>query len=316
MSTPRHVLALAGGVGGSKLARGLADVLPPEALTVVVNTGDDTEHFGLHVSPDIDTVVYAIAGLNDPERGWGLAEDTWAFMDAIEKLGGPAWFRLGDRDLATKAERTRRLRDGATLSAATQAIAAALGVAHVIAPMSDQRVRTLLDTDEGRLAFHDYFVRRRCEPRVIGTYFDGAAQARPSPAFAAALAADDLNAIVVCPSNPFLSIAPILAIAGVRDALAARRAPLVAVSPIVAGQAIKGPAARMMNDFGLEASPRGLLAFYGELIDGIVIDDADADCAGSLGVPVLVTQTIMKTRTDSARLAKQVLDFARGIARA
>jgi LPPG:FO 2-phospho-L-lactate transferase len=313
VSTARRVLALAGGVGGSKLARGLADVLPSQSLTIVINTGDDTEHFGLYVAPDIDTVVYAIAGLNDPARGWGLAQDSWAFMDAIEKLGGPTWFRLGDRDLATKAERTRRLREGATLSVATQAIASALGVQHTIAPMSDQRVRTMLDTDAGRLAFHDYFVRRRCEPRVIGTHFEGATEARPSPTFAAALAADDLDAIVLCPSNPFLSIAPIMAITGVRAAQSARRAPLVAVSPIVAGQAIKGPAARMMQDFGYEASPRGLMQIYGELLDGIVIDSADAHYADTLGAPVLVTQTIMKDRADSDRLAKGVLEFASGL---
>ncbi|HYE00920.1 MAG TPA: 2-phospho-L-lactate transferase CofD family protein, partial [Alphaproteobacteria bacterium] len=235
-----HVLALCGGVGGAKLAFGLAAELSAEDLTVAVNTGDDFEHLGLTVCPDIDTVLYTLSGLSDRERGWGLAGETWNFMAATRRLGGEDWFQLGDQDLATHVERSHRLAAGESLSAVTARLARALGLTAAIAPMSDQPVRTVVETDQGELAFQHYFVRERCAPAARGVRFEGADRARPSPALEAALARPDLAAMVVCPSNPYLSVDPILAVPGVREALKRRSAPVVAVSPIIAGQALKG----------------------------------------------------------------------------
>ena len=271
------ILALAGGVGGARLANGLAQRLAPRELVVAVNTGDDFEHFGLLVSPDLDTVMYTLAGRSDAERGWGLAGETWRFMDALEALGGDAWFRLGDGDLATHVVRTARRRAGETLSAVTTDLCRRLGVRHEVVPMSDDPVRTIVHTAEGPLAFQDYFVRQRCEPAVAGLVFRGAAEARPSPGLDAALARADLGAIVICPSNPWLSILPILEIPGVRERLRERRVPLVAVSPIVGGQAVKGPAAKIMRELGVEASAIGIAEFYGDLLDGLVIDGIDRE---------------------------------------
>jgi len=298
------ILALAGGVGGAKLARGLARKLVPEALTVVVNTGDDFSHFGLHVSPDLDTVMYTLAGRDNPETGWGLAGETWNFMEALEALGVETWFRLGDQDLATHVERTRLLAGGKTLSQVTEALSARIGVRHAIVPMSDDAVRTMLDTDRGRLEFQDYFVRRRAQPVVSGIDFAGIADASPSPAFVAALNDDGLAAIIVCPSNPILSLQPILDLPGVRALLAGRRAPLVAVSPIIGGKTVKGPAAAVMRSLGHEPSAAGIAAFYRDLaLDGLVIDTVDAVAADA----------IMRDAEDSARLAGEVLSFARSI---
>ncbi len=304
------ILALAGGVGGARLADGLAAVLPPGELTVVVNTGDDFEHLGLHVSPDLDTVMYTLAGLNDEVQGWGLAGETWNFLAAVERLGGETWFRLGDRDLATHVERTRRLK-AETLSAITADFCTRLGIAQRIVPMSDDPVRTMVDSDEGRLAFQDYFVRRRCAPVVSGLHFEGAAMARPSPGFAGALAAPDLSAIIICPSNPLLSILPILELPGMRALLAARRVPLIAVSPIVGGRAIKGPAAKIMAELDLAVSPAGIADFYGPLLDGLVIDAVDKDDAPTItGPSTFVTDTIMRDGDTRRRLAEEVLLFA------
>jgi LPPG:FO 2-phospho-L-lactate transferase len=311
---PGPILAFAGGVGGAKLARGLAMILAPDALTVAVNTGDDFEHLGLHVSPDLDTVMYTLAGRNDQETGWGLAGETWRFMEALEALGGETWFKLGDQDLATHIERTRLLAEGRTLSEVTGVLAARFGIDHAIVPMSDDPVRTMLDTDQGRLAFQDYFVRLRATPEVSGIDFAGSANAAPSAPLAAALASDRLAAIVLCPSNPVLSILPILDVPGVRALIGDRRVPLVAISPIIGGKAVKGPAVAVMRSLGHEASAAGVAAFYRDLaLDGLVIDRvdaADAELIEAAGTKVLITDALMRDADDSARLAGEVLAFA------
>lgn len=316
-ATDRHrpdasFVALCGGVGGAKLALGLAKVLGPEKLTIIVNTGDDFEHMGLHVSPDIDTVLYTLAGLSNQELGWGLAGETWSFMAATERLGGPTWFRLGDHDLATHVERTGRLKRGETLTAITDHLRRRLGIGPAIVPMSDDPVRTFVDTDQGRLAFQSYFVEKRCEPRVTAISFAGAATARPSPSALAALARPDLKGIIVCPSNPWLSVDPMLAIPGWRQALAACKAPKVAVTPLVAGQAIKGPTAKIMGELGLALNLQSIVGHYRGLIDGFILDEADASQAPALAIPVLTTGTIMRTLDDRIRLAEAAIDFCLG----
>jgi LPPG:FO 2-phospho-L-lactate transferase len=309
------VLALAGGVGGAKLAEGLAAILPPGELTVAVNVGDDFEHLGLHISPDIDTVTYTLAGLNNQEQGWGLEGETWNFITALERLGGESWFRLGDRDIATHIERTRRLKSE-TLSAVTADFAARLGIQQKIVPVSDDPVRTMVQTDQGLLAFQDYFVRLRCAPKVEKLKFPGIEAMKPSAGLLAALSAPDLEAIVICPSNPFLSILPILSIPGIRLALEGRNAPLVAVSPIIGGAAVKGPAAKIMDELGWTVSSVGVAGFYGTLLDGLMIDKVDAHLAPEIdGSEVLVGDTMMRNSEDRRRVAAEVLDFARGLTR-
>jgi LPPG:FO 2-phospho-L-lactate transferase len=309
------VLALAGGVGGAKLAEGLAAILPPGALTVAVNVGDDFEHLGLHVSPDIDTVTYTLAGLSNKEQGWGLEGETWNFITAIERLGGESWFRLGDKDIATHIERTRRLKNE-PLSAITADFARRLGIQQKIVPVSDDPVRTIVRTEQGLLAFQDYFVRLRCAPRVEKLEFPGIEDAKLSAGFRGALDAPDLEAIVICPSNPFLSILPILSIPGVRLALEQRSAPLVAVSPIIGGEAVKGPAAKIMDELGIIVSSVGVAGFYGRLLDGLMIDTVDAHLAPEIeGSEVLVGDTIMRNAEDRRRVATEVLAFARGLVR-
>jgi LPPG:FO 2-phospho-L-lactate transferase len=303
------VVALAGGVGGAKLAHGLAMVLPPASLTVVVNTGDDFEHLGLHISPDVDTVMYTLAGLANPDTGWGLAGETWNFLAALERLRGDTWFRLGDRDLATHVERRRRLDAGQSLTEVTQALCAALGVTVVVLPMTDDRLRTVVQTDEGELGFQEYFVHRQCRPRVSGFIFDGLRQARPSPQVVQALSAADW--VIFCPSNPFVSLGPILALEGMKDLIRAR--PTLAVSPIVGGQALKGPAGKMLGELGLEVSAAAVARYYSGLLHGFVLDSVDASLALELrgqGLRVLVTDTIMRGDADRARLAREVLAFA------
>jgi len=311
-----HVIALCGGVGGAKLAFGLTRILPPEDLTIVVNTGDDFVHLGLHVSPDIDTVIYTLADLADRERGWGLAGETWQFMDQLKRLGGEGWFNLGDRDLAMHVERTRRLSAGETLSQVTGALAAALDVRHPVIPMSDDPVRTVVQTDEGELAFQRYFVGRQCQPVVTGIRFDGAAASRSSPALTAALARRDVDAVIVCPSNPYLSIDPILAVPGVRDGLSALKAPVVAVSPIVGGRALKGPAAKLMQELGVAPCPTAIVEHYDGLLSGLVVDHEDAAEAEALrarGLSTLATEAIMTSDDDRVRLARETLAFARSL---
>ena len=306
------ILALAGGVGGAKLADGLARVLEARELTVAVNTGDDFEHLGLHISPDLDTVMYTLAAVANPDTGWGQAGESWHFMDALARLGGQTWFRLGDRDLATHIERSRRLAQRESLSAVTRALCERLGVRHAIVPMSDDPVRTVVHTDDGVLEFQDYFVRRRCEPRVRKVEYRGAERARPAERLAQALAQPELRGIVFCPSNPYLSIAPVLAVPGVREAIERRRVPAVAVSPIIGGQAVKGPAAKLMAELGVEASSVEIARYYKGLVDALVLDRADADLVGAveaLGLRARVTDTLMRSDADRERVARACLDL-------
>ena len=313
MGANKHYLALAGGVGGARLAHGLATALAPGALTVAVNTGDDFEHLGLHIAPDLDTVMYTLAGINNPDTGWGIAGETWRFMAALERLGGETWFRLGDQDLATHVERTRRLAAGETLTGVTAALCRRLGIAHRVVPMSDDAVRTVVLTADGRLPFQDYFVRLQCAPAVAGFEFAGIAEARPSPPLAAVLDDPALSAVIICPSNPFVSVAPITGMPAMARFLEARRVPVIAVSPIVGGVALKGPAAKMMGELGIEPTAAGIAAHYGDMLDGLVIDTADAALAGAIearGPRVLVTGTVMRSRDDKTRLAEAVVAFA------
>ncbi|MBS7538962.1 2-phospho-L-lactate transferase [Ancylobacter lacus] len=311
MSPPFRILALSGGIGGAKLALGLDRVLPPGALSVLANTGDDFVHLGLHVSPDVDTLLYTLAGLDDPVKGWGRREETWTFMAALKALGGEDWFLLGDGDLATHVERSRLLAQGLTLSEITERFRARLGIASAILPMSDDPVRTRVKTrEEGWLDFQPYFVGRRCEPAVEALDFAGAAEARMAPAVAAALADPALAAIVLCPSNPYLSIDPILAVPGIRAALARRRVPVVAVSPIIAGQAVKGPTAKMMRELGLEPGAATVAAHYAGLVDILVVDEADAGVAVPEGMAVHAAPTLMRSLDDRTALARVVLALA------
>ena len=313
MSPYGLVVALSGGVGGAKLALGLSHVLPPEDLVIVANTADDFEHLGLAISPDIDTLMYTLSGLANPELGWGRADETWSFMETIAGLGGESWFRLGDRDLAVHIERTRRLRGGETLSAVTADFCKRLGVLARVLPMTDDRVRTRVRVEDGWIEFQEYFVHRQCRPVVRELVFDGAAAARAQPDFIAALADPRLRAVVICPSNPFISVEPILALPGVQAALMACGAPVIAVSPIIGGRAVKGPTAKMMAELGLEASAAGVAARYGDLLDGYVLDEIDA---GSVtGLPVVVAPTLMRTLADRENLARIVLDAADAIGR-
>jgi LPPG:FO 2-phospho-L-lactate transferase len=311
-----HVLALCGGVGGAKLAAGLAAVLPPERLTIVVNTGDDFEHLGLSISPDIDTVVYTLSGLSDEARGWGVADESWQALGQLGRLGEPDWFRLGDRDLAMHIARSHRLREGETLSQVTAGIAASLGIGPAIAPMSDDPVRTKVETEIGVLDFQRYFVAEQCRPAARAIGFAGAREARPSPGFAAALSRTDLGALIICPSNPYLSIDPLLSLPGVRHRLAALGVPRVAVSPIVGGQAIKGPTAKLMAELGASVDVVGIARHYLGLVDRLIVDEADraeASRVEALGIAVDVAPAIMRSHADRMALARATLAAA-GIA--
>lgn len=305
------VVALSGGIGGAKLALGLAHLLGPGRLVVIANTGDDFEHLGLLVCPDLDTLLYTLAGRADAERGWGRAGETWACMAALAELGGPDWFRLGDRDLATHLIRTARLRQGARLTDVMQELAARLGTGSALLPMCDDPVRTRVLTAEGWMDFQPWFVGLRAEPAVTELDFAGAAEARPSPEVLAALGDRDLGAVVLCPSNPFISIGPMLAMPWLRAALEACRAPLIAVSPIIAGQAVKGPTARMLAGFGLAVSAEAVARHYGALLSGYVLDVRDAASAAALApLPVRAAPTLMVTLADRIALAREVVDFA------
>src|SRR5437762_2190427 len=287
------VLALSGGIGGAKLALGLYRVLPSGALTVVANTGDDFDHLGLSISPDIDTLLYTLAGLDNPELGWGRHDETWTFMKALAALGGETWFNLGDGDLATHVERTRRLAAGESLSQITDDFRRRLGISARLLPMTDDRVRTRLLTAAGWLDFQHYFVRQRCAPMIREIAFAGAAEARPQPEFLAALSDQNLRAVVICPSNPFISVDPILGLPGVRDALRSCGAPVVAVSPIIGGKAVKGPTAKMMAELGLSVDAAVAARHYGDILDLYVVDETDAGEIGDIGVPVSFTRTLM-----------------------
>jgi LPPG:FO 2-phospho-L-lactate transferase len=312
----RLVVALSGGIGGAKLVLGLSRALPADELLVVANTGDDFEHLGLSISPDIDTLTYVLAGLDNPVTGWGRRDETWSFMDSIGALGGEDWFRLGDRDLAVHVQRTRRLRLGETLSEVTSDICRRLGIGVRVVPMSDDRVRTRVRSDSGWIDFQDYFVRQQCRPVVHELAFEGAAQARLHADIIAALRSGNVRAVIVCPSNPFISIEPILAIPGMRDAIKASGAPVVAVSPIIGGQAVKGPTAKMMRELGMEVSSASVAARYGDLLDGYIVDHADADCVGKVGARVTVAKTLMKDMRDRETLARVTLDAADALASA
>jgi LPPG:FO 2-phospho-L-lactate transferase len=281
----RLVVALSGGVGGAKLALGLSRVLPADELLVVANTGDDFEHLGLSISPDIDTLTYTLAGIDNPATGWGRRDETWSFMDSIGALGGEDWFRLGDRDLGLHVERTRRL-----------------------------RLRTRVRSDAGWIDFQDYFVRQQCRPVVHELAFDGVTLARPQADITAALRSGDVRAVIICPSNPFISVEPILAIPGMHDAIKASGAPVVAVSPIIGGQAVKGPTAKMMRELGLEASAAGVAARYGDLLDGYIVDHADADGIGNISARVTIAKTLMTSLQDRETLARITLDAADALA--
>ncbi len=312
MSTPR-CLALSGGVGGAKLALGLLHAMPPEDLLIVANTGDDFDHLGLRICPDIDTVTYTLSGLANPTLGWGRGDETWSFMETVESLGGEHWFRLGDRDLALHVERTRRLGDGQSLSAITAEVAKRLGIAARIAPMSDDPVRTIVETPDGPLAFQHYFVREQCRPTVTGFRFEGAEIATPGSALTNALAGEGPGMVVICPSNPFISIDPILTLPGVRDMLVRSAAPVIAVSPIVGGQAIKGPTAKMLSELGLPSTALAVAEHYQGVVDGFVLDRADSDAEDAvreLGCEVLVTNTVMKSLQDRVSLARDVIAFS------
>lgn len=310
------VLALTGGVGGAKLALGLTKILDGASLTLVANTGDDFEHLGLCISPDLDTVMYTLSGRAHPQTGWGRHPESWHFLSALEELGGETWFRLGDRDLATHVVRTRALSRGETLSQVTRDLCRRLGVAHPLFPMSDDPVRTVVLTPEGPLTFQDYFVRRGCRPRVEGFRFQGVEAARPSPGFQAILDDPDLDVVILCPSNPFISLDPILALPGVRRALEASPARVVAVSPLVGGKALKGPTAKMFMELGLPSSPLAVARHYlapGPLLDAFLIDPADAcEKPGieALGLVCPVVPAVMETLEDKVSLARQALRAA------
>jgi len=305
MSADR-IVVLTGGIGGAKLVLGLQQITPPEDLVAIVNTGDDFDHLGLRVSPDIDTLLYTLCGLADREKGWGRGDETWSFMEALKAVGGEDWFLLGDRDLALHVERTRRLAAGQTLSQVTADFAASLGVAPTILPMSDQQVATRVVTDAGVLDFQDYFVRRRCAPRLEAVRFDGAEAARPSPGVLRALADPDLAAILIAPSNPWLSVDPILAVPGLREALRAAAAPVVAVTPLPGGRAVKGPTAKIMAELGVELTAASIERHYAGVVDAWLLDDADAPIA----TPHAFCDTLMHSLGDRVRVARAALDLA------
>ncbi|CAA9409199.1 MAG: Lactyl (2) diphospho-(5')guanosine:7,8-didemethyl-8-hydroxy-5-deazariboflavin 2-phospho-L-lactate transferase [uncultured Rubrobacteraceae bacterium] len=308
------VCALAGGVGGAKLSAGLQDALAPGDLSVVVNTADDFDPWGLRVCPDLDTVMYTLGGVANPETGWGLVDESFAFLDALSGFGEDTWFRLGDRDLATHVLRTQRLREGRTLTAITAELSGALGVPGGILPMCDEKVSTVLETPAGLLEFQEYFVRRRQRDEVLGVDLGGIESARPTGAVLEAVSGADV--VVFCPSNPVVSLGPILSVPGMREALAAAKAPKVAVSPIVGGRALKGPADRMLHSLGHEVSSAGVAALYEGVLDGMVIDTVDEGQRGDiegLGIEIFSTGAVMHGPPDRERLAREVLEFGAGL---
>jgi len=303
------VVALAGGVGGAKFAHGLAQILQPEELTVVVNTGDDFEQFGLFISPDLDTVCYTLAGIANPDTGWGRNDESWRVLAEIRTLGGPDWFNLGDLDLATHIMRSFYLKEGAALSQITRRFCQAWGIQNRILPMTDDRVPTIILTQDGRtLSFQDYFVHLKCEPAVEGFRFDGMEDAKPADGVLEAIHEAEL--VIICPSNPWVSIQPILGVPGMRENLADKR--IIAISPIIGGRAVKGPAAKMYAELGFSSSALAVAQTYRGLISALVVDQVDADQASQMngwGIMTLITDTIMKDVPDRGRLAREVLQF-------
>jgi LPPG:FO 2-phospho-L-lactate transferase len=308
------VVALSGGIGGAKLALGLSRILPAANLLVVANVGDDFEHLGLHISPDADTLMYTLAGLDNSKLGWGRQDESWAFMETLKALGGDDWFRLGDRDLAVHVERTRRLQRGETLAAITADFCRRLGVGPRVLPATDDRLRTRLRTDEGWLDFQDYFVRLQCLPVVRELAFEGAEHARPHPDLLTALGDKRLRAVVICPSNPFISVEPILAVLGMRQALSVCAAPIIAVSPIIGRRAVKGPTAKMMVELGMIPSAAAVAQRYGAILDGYVIDAGDGNEATQVSPRVTLAPTLMTTLAEREQLARVVLEAADALA--
>ncbi|MGB7873870.1 MAG: 2-phospho-L-lactate transferase [Anaerolineales bacterium] len=304
------IVALAGGVGGAKLVHGLAQILPPEDLTVIVNTGDDFEHYSLYISPDLDTVCYTLAGLANPETGWGRMDESWQAIENAKRLGGPGWFNLGDQDLGTHLERTRRMKVGQTLSQITRDFCKTWGIGPTVLPMSDQPVRTIVETDQGELPFQEYFVHRRCEPKVKGFRFEGVEIAEAVPGAFEAL--ESADAVVICPSNPWVSIDPILQVLNLPSTVH-RPSSIVAVSPIIGGKAVKGPAAKMYAELGIQPSALAVSEHYRGLLNGFVLDNVDEDLAGKIDIPTLTTDTLMNSLTKRARLGGDVLNFIRRI---
>ena len=315
MKNSLKIVALAGGVGGAKLAHGLAQVLPPEDLTIIVNIGDDFEHYGLYICPDLDTICYTLAGIANPETGWGRSGETWNMMENLSKLGGADWFRLGDKDLGTHLERTRRLKEGFSLSQITKDFCKAWGIGHTVLPMSDKPVKTFVETDEGELEFQEYFVHRRCEPRVKGFWFDGIDQAEPVRGAREAIQSAD--AVIICPSNPWVSIDPILATLTPSPSSLGERGwgegkKVVAVSPIIGGQAIKGPAAKMYRELGIEPSALAVANHYRGLVTNFVLDKIDEqlnETVKGLSMRTYVTNTLMRSHEDRKQLAIDLLTY-------
>ncbi len=303
------IAVLAGGVGAAKFLRGLISVIDPSSITVIGNTADDEEFLGLHVSPDLDTVVYTLADAVDPEAGWGIANDTYTALEQAAQLGQETWFKLGDKDLATHLLRTKLLRSGNTLSQATQAVADAFGVTCRLLPMSDDRVRTIVTTDDGDISFQEYFVRRRQEDEVKALKFEGAEQAQPAPGVLDAI--KRASGVIIAPSNPLVSIGPILAVPGIREALVDTDAKVAAVSPIIGGRALKGPAAGMLESLGHESSAAGVAKLYEDMLDVLVLDEEDrvlAPDVEALGITPIVTNTIMRDAARRRALAEATLE--------
>lgn len=311
MTSDGKVCILSGGVGGAKLVLGMSEILDPKEFIVVANTGDDFVHLGLHISPDIDTLVYTLAGMVDEKRGWGLKDESWNFLSAVRDLGGETWFNLGDKDLAMHVERTKELKAGVSLSQVTKKLSAALGVKIDIVPMADSSVATMILTDDGPLAFQHYFVRDKCNPKVKGFKFEGLDKARPADGINR-FNAERQRALLIAPSNPFVSIDPILGIPKLRETFIGSCQVKLAVSPIVGGIAIKGPAAKMMSELGIPSTATEVARHYLGLIDGIVIDEVDRDQASqieSLGIKPFVTKTIMSTLDDKIGLATDCIEY-------
>ena len=304
------ITALGGGVGASKLLEGLVKVLPPERLTIVVNTGDDAVMFGLHISPDIDITLYTLAGLVNRQTGWGLAGDTFSCLEQLERMGEPSWFHLGDRDLATHLFRTRRLREGRTLSEVTEELRRRFRLGCRLLPMSDDSVPTQIVTDGGVLPFQEYLVKHRAEGRVKEIRFEGVERARPAPGVVEAIR--ESSALIICPSNPLISIGPILAVNGVREALGSTSARVIAVSPVVGGKSLKGPTDRMLRDLGMEVSALQVAKLYKDFLNVLVIDQSDEPLRAEierLGVQVVVAQTVMRGAEEKVKLAQSVVSI-------
>ena len=306
------IVCLCGGVGGAKLALGFSKLLSPDQLTLVVNTADDFEHLGFYISPDIDTVIYTLAGISNKNQGWGIEGETWQFMEELQQRDPDrSWFRLGDKDLDTHRLRTQWLLEGTSFSKVTEQLCARYGVTHNVLPMSDDPVSTVVQTIDGDLPFQHYFVREQCRPAVTGFCFRGIERASPAEGALKALADPDLRAVVICPSNPFVSIDPILSLPGMGEQLKKIAAPLIAVSPIIAGQAIKGPTAKMMDELNIPKTSLAIAQHYRDLINVLVIDSSDLgqqQAVEKSGIRCVATNTLMKTECDKIRLAQFIMD--------